>query len=211
MAYTQSNTDPISVNGMFLKFYLDVMLGMTTTFQEQNLGAFNLYAYYLRACVPSKARRDAVDAECEEMQRRVENGEFGEQAKKQIEFLRGFCVVTASVNFLNDAFKITMNDSTALADTTDDDILLQLEKVEMYKAIHQSAHEFNKKKRLETKVFNGEITSIGELLKELKGDGNGELKTTVEDPESIESETDIADSNNCGFDDAVDADGEYND
>jgi hypothetical protein len=177
---------------MFLKFYLDVMLGMTTTFQDQNLGAFNLYAYYLRACVPSKARRDAVDEESQEMQRRIDSGEFGDTAKKQAEFLRGFCVVTASVNFLNDAFKITTNDASALADSTDEDALLQLEKRNMYLMIRKDVKDKRKRDLLDVKVFQGEIGTVKDLVKVIedakKDDPDEEDGGDVQTEESESSE-----------------------
>ena len=70
MAYTLPNTEAVSVNGMFLNFYLSVMLGMTETFKDQNTGGFNLYAHFLRACVPDKMKRADIDREMLDIQNR---------------------------------------------------------------------------------------------------------------------------------------------
>ena len=167
-SYTQSNTDPVSVNGMFLKFYLDVMLGMTETFKEQNKGGFNLYAMFLRSCVPGSERRNEIDTEMMEMNQKIEAGVFGEMGRTQADFIRGFCVVSASTKFLNDAFHSMTIDASAMADTTDEELAVQLEKYTMYKKI-RSELKGNKARilEMEKRISNGDIGSLAALTKEL--------------------------------------------
>jgi len=167
-SYTQSNTDPVSVNGMFLKFYLDTMFGMTETFKEQNAGGFNLYAMFLRSCIPRKDLRDEIDMEIIEVNRKINDGIYGETSKQQAEFIRGFCIVSASTKFLNDAFHIMLNDSSALADTTDDDLLIQLEKYSMYKKVRLAfSKDKTKLKKFERNIADGSILNMADLMKEI--------------------------------------------
>lgn len=167
--YTQSNTDPVSVNGMFLKFYLDVMLSMTETFKEGgNVKSFNLYAMFLRSCVPSKERRDEIDDEMEEVNQKMQEGYFGDIGKEQSDFIRGFCVVSASTKFLNDAFHITQSDSSALADMTDDDLLIQFEKYAMYKTVRNAFRkDKDKLKVFERRIADGSILNMKNLSEEI--------------------------------------------
>ena len=166
--YTQSNTDPVSVNGMFLKFYLDVMLGMTETFKDQNRGGFNLYAMFLRSCVPGKERRDEIDNEMVEINEKIQEGVFGELGTQQADFIRGFCVVSASTKFLNDAFHITTLDASAAADTTDEELIVQLEKYMMYKKVkNELKNDKARIKELELRIADGSIPNLAELTKEI--------------------------------------------
>lgn len=162
--YNQPSSDSMNINGMFLKFYLDTMFKMTDTFQDQNTGAFNLYAYFLRACIPTDARRDDVDREMIRIDKKIKEGVFGKSlTDNQKEFIRGFAVVTASVKFLDTALRITMHDGSAMADINDEELMLQIEKMELYKRAGQRVKNKKKRAEIERAIFDGAVTNNEQL------------------------------------------------
>lgn len=170
-AYNQSNTDPVSVNGMYLKFYLDILRGMAETFTiEGELGteAFNKYALFIRSTVPKKDLRDEIDVEVGEITKKINAGLYGDIGKSQENYVRGFCVVSAAMKFIGDAFHIIQNDSASLMDITDDELMVELERYAMYRKVRISVgNDKEHLKLLEKKIADGTIPNMRSLVEEL--------------------------------------------
>lgn len=170
--YSNQGSEPLNVNTMFLKFYLDTMFKMTETFENKNVAAFELYAYYLRACVPVDERREFVDKETQVLQKKIDDGVFGELEESQKKFIRGFAIVTACMKFLDSALRITMHDGTALADITDDKLKAQVEKMMLYKIVGKTIKSKIKRGEIEKQIFEGIITTPEEIDLAISGDLN---------------------------------------
>lgn len=168
-SYTQSNTDPVSVNGMYLKFYLDVLRDMTTTFQDGgNVSSFNLYAMFLRSTVAKKDLRDEIDNEVIAINQKILDGVYGELGKDQATYIRGFCVVSAAMRFIGDAFHIIQNDSASLIDITDENLMSEFERYMMSRKVRQAlGNNRDKIKLLEKRISDGSIPNMAELMQEL--------------------------------------------
>jgi len=167
MAYTQSNTDPVSVNGMYLNMYVKIIESMTDTFDNDNVAAFNLHAMLLRSLVLKKELRDNIDNEVRELVQKMDEGLY-DLGKNQREYAKGFCAVTAAAEFIGSAFHIIQNDSSGLVDITDDDLVIQLEKYMMYKKTRYSlANNRDKLKLIEHRILDGSIPDMKALAAEL--------------------------------------------
>src|SRR5512133_2752001 len=129
MAYNSGNqsSDPVTVNGLFLKHYLDMKFRITDTFAEGNKDAFFLHVMNRKATIMGKKRRDRIEERRLEMQTAIERGDYGEMGKSNSEWLLAFCVVEACTEFLNDAFHITQIDGTAPIDMTDDELMQEIQ------------------------------------------------------------------------------------
>lgn len=169
MAYTQSNTDPASVNGMYLKGYMDVVRDISDDLKEGgNVKSFGLHSMLLRSMVIKPELRSAIDQDVIEFNRLIEQGVYGELDTDEVKYYRGFCVVSAAMAFIGNAFHIIQNDSASLADITDDDLMIAFEQLAMHKKI-RSALGSNKEKIkiFEQRVASGDITTMAALIQEL--------------------------------------------
>ena len=169
MAYNPGgSSDPISINGLFLKHYLDIMgpMGMVKCFETKDISQFNLYVMHLRASVMGKQRRAAIDEAKERLLETIEQEERDglESSKTLKDWRLGFCVVEACTEFLNDAFHITQSDGAALIDMTDDELMMELQRYQLMIKI-QTACKGDKERRkaIMAKVSSMEITTDTEL------------------------------------------------
>ena len=178
----------ITVNERFLQFYLDVMIRMTETFAgDKGQDAFGLFSMMLRECVPGENRKAAIDNAMQEMERRIANGEFGDMGHKNREFIKGFCIVGGCISFLVDAFKITVNDGVAMADMTDDELLLQLEKHTMFTKVRRMfSTDKDRMREMERRISSGEIPNLGALLEEAKAPDEDMPQTGEEESPVVE-------------------------
>ncbi len=170
MANYMQAPDTISVNGLFLKFYLDAMTKMTDTFEDGNLESFTLFVFFLRACIPSAQRRAVIDMDMRELRRKIAAGDYGEVSKKHQNFIEGFAVVSGCVGFLDSALNITQNDGSALADSTDMNTLMQIEKLNLYKHASEIRNA-EKRARIEMAIFKGEVRTTEDITELLKNVG----------------------------------------
>lgn len=159
-------SDPFSINGLFLKHYLDLKIELVKTFETQNLKAFNLHVLNLRASVMGTKRRAAIDAAQQEMLARfAEEDETGVETSKDMrEWQLGMCVVEACSEFLNDAFHITQSDGAAMLDMTDDELALELNRYNlMVKAFVNYKGDYPKIKETLHKISDMSIKNEAEL------------------------------------------------
>lgn len=158
------SSDPITINGLFLKIYLDLIRDIGPSLDTNNQEAFLLHVMRLRACVIGKSRRDAIDASMVEMQKKIDNDVFGEFGKRNAEWLRGFCVIESCADFLNTTFKLIQTDGTALLDSTDDELMQDIQKWRLITRI-QNAYGMDhaRVKELTARVMAGNISQADEL------------------------------------------------
>lgn len=167
--YTQSNTDPVSVNGMYLKLYTDLIRDISEDLKDGgNLKSFMLHSMLLRSTVIRDDLQNGIDDSIAEINRQIESGLFGELGKDQADYYRGFCVVGAAMKFLGDAFHIIQIDSASLADITDDELMAEFERYAMYRKVRQAlGNKKDKIKDLDIRIADGDIASMKELVAEL--------------------------------------------
>lgn len=180
MAYTQSNTDPVSVNGMYLKMYTDIIRDISDDLKEGgNVKSFNLHSHLLRATVIRRALQDDIDSDIQATNEKIESGLYGDLGKEQASYIRGFCIVSAAMKFIGDAFHIIQNDSASLADITDDKLMIELEKHMMYQSVrYKFAKNPIKLQEMEQKIIEGSIKSMKEL------------NAAIETPETVPQDDD---------------------
>lgn len=169
MAYTQSNTDPVTVNGMYLKLYTDIIRDISDDLREGgNVKSFNLHSMLLRSTVIKPELRNDIDRDVIEINKLIDNGTYGEVSQEEAKYIRGFCVVSAAMKFIGDAFHIIQNDSASLADITDDDLMIAFEQLAMHKKIRATLGNNKEKIKLfEQRVASGDITTMAALIQEL--------------------------------------------
>jgi hypothetical protein len=163
MAYQDNNTT-VNINTLFLQFYLDVQKEMTKTFASQDTSQFNLYVYFLRSCVTRKDVREKIDKSM--LRKEKEMAEIGGFTENQKVFMKGFCVIEECMNYLDHTLNITKMDAAGMVDSTDTDILVQLDKLELYKLAACLKSE-EARKDIEFRIMQGNIANINDLLKEV--------------------------------------------
>jgi hypothetical protein len=168
-SYTQSNTDPVTVNGMYMKYYLDILRGMADTFRDGgNVKSFHLYSLFLRACVVRKDLRDGIDDEIKELNEKISSGLYGDLGSDQDVYIRGFCIVSAAMKFIGDAFHIIQYDSASLADITDDELMVEFERHAMHRTVRTALNNNKDRMKLfEKRILDGNITNMAALMQEL--------------------------------------------
>lgn len=167
--YTQSNTDPVSVNGMYLKLYTDIIRDISGDLKDGgNVQSFMLHSMLLRSTVIRKNLQNEIDADIIDINRKIDAGLYGEMGKQNEDYLRGFCIVSAAMKFIGDAFHIIQNDSSSLVDITDDELIAGLERYAMFRRVRQTlGNDKDKIKLLEKRIADGNIPDMVSLMKEL--------------------------------------------
>jgi hypothetical protein len=168
-SYTQSNTDPVSVNGMYLKLYTDIIRDISEDLKEGgNVQSFMLHSMLLRSTVIRKHLQTEIDADILDINKKIDDGLFGDLGKNQAEYIRGFCIVSAAMKFIGDAFHIIQNDSASLVDITDDELIAGLERYAMARKVRQIlGNNRDKIKLLEKRIADGNIPDMATLMQEL--------------------------------------------
>ena len=166
MAYNSGNqsSDPVTVNGMFLKHYLDMKFRITDTFAEKNTDAFFLHVANLEASVMGKKRRAEIETRRLEIRAAIERGDYDYMSKEAQGWLIGFAVIEACTEFLNDAFHITQTDGMAPMDMTDDELMQEIQIWKLRTRIQQAyGHDRDRMRTLTARVLAGNIKGMEEL------------------------------------------------
>lgn len=168
MAYSGGvQSDPITINGLFLKHYLDMKMELVKTFESQNINAFNLHVANLRASVMGKERRADIDhaqqVRLEEMETQARKDGV-ELSQEKRDWQLGFCVVEACSEFLNQAFHITQSDGAALLDMTDGELMREIETWRMVERVQKAyGRDKTRMQTLTARVLSGNIEEMAEL------------------------------------------------
>lgn len=169
MAYVQSNTDPVSVNGMYLKLYTDLIRDISEDLKDGgNVQSFKLHSMLLRSTVIRKHLQDDIDIAISDMNEKIKTGLYGDVSVSDADYYRGFCIVGAAMTFIGDAFHIIQNDSASLADVTDDELMVAVERHMMSRKTRQIlGNDRERIKLLEKRISEGDIPDMANLIQEL--------------------------------------------
>lgn len=103
--------ESLNLNELYLQHFLQTMEEMQSTFDTQDVNAFNRFVFYLLELVADRKRRNEIYADLLKEKNRVLVDT--KLDKNQKEFVAGFSVVSGVMKFLNYSFRINSGDPTS--------------------------------------------------------------------------------------------------
>ena len=113
--------DTFSINGLYLKFYLDLIKDATQHLDKPEM--YYLHTYHLRSLITDKKYIDAIDEAIKKKRDEFPNLKTPDGKPldtKTKTFLECFCIVENCMKFLDYTLKITKRDVMVNADQTDE-------------------------------------------------------------------------------------------
>jgi hypothetical protein len=124
MAPQAGQSDTFSINGLYLKFYLDLIKDSTAAFEKKDAELYYLHTYHLRSLITDPTYINAIDAAIkkkrEEFKTTLLTPEGTQLDTKTKRFLECFCIVENCMKFLDYTLKITKRDVEVNADQMDE-------------------------------------------------------------------------------------------
>jgi len=121
---SQPGQDTFSINGLYLKFYLDLIKDSTQAFEKKDAELYYLHTYHLRSLITDEKYIRAIDTAIkkkrEEFKTQLLTAEGTQLDSKTKRFLECFCIVENCMKFLDYTLKITKRDVEVNADQTDE-------------------------------------------------------------------------------------------
>ena len=133
MAQSSGQQDTFSINGLYLKFYLDLIKDSTVAFEKKDAELYYLHTYHLRSLITDQkyitAIDDAIQKKREAFKTTIRGPDNQELDTKTKRFLECFCIVENCMKFLDYTLKITKRDVEVNADQTDEGMPKELVEV----------------------------------------------------------------------------------
>jgi len=115
--------ETFSINGLYLKFYLDLIKDSTAAFEKKDAELYYLYTYHLRSLITDQKYIAAIDTAIKKKREEFKTtlltpsgAQLDDRTKR---FLECFCIVENCMKFLDYTLKITKRDVEVNADQTD--------------------------------------------------------------------------------------------
>ena len=124
MPAPSGTADSFTINGLYLKFYLDLISESTKAFEKKDAELYYLHTYHLRSLITDKKYIGAIDAAIqrkrEEFRTTLKKPDGSDLDSKTRQFLECFCIVENCMKFLDYTLKITKRDVEINADQSDE-------------------------------------------------------------------------------------------
>jgi hypothetical protein len=110
--------DELSINGMYLKVYLDLITESTDAFKTKDAAMYHLYAHKLKSLITDDDRVRTIETAMQKKRDELAKDKKMDENTKI--FMECFCVEHECMRFLDHTLKITKRNVEINADQDDD-------------------------------------------------------------------------------------------
>ena len=112
--------DELSINGMYLKVYLDLITESTEAFKQKDATMYYLYAHKLKSLITDDERVETIEKAMQKKRDELAKDKKMDDSTKT--FMECFCVEHECMRFLDFTLKISKRNVEINADQDDDEM-----------------------------------------------------------------------------------------